>query len=228
MPPGQPRLEQRLRLLDAAHDQLERGEDGRLQARSVTAAVGVSTQAIYTYFGGMPALLDAMVDHGFTQIADAVKAVPQTRDPVADFIAQGGAYAQWAFANPRLYRLMFGLGGELMQIRIDRGERVRGRPEGIDSLEVMVAAVRRMIDSGRIRDNEPTRVAAQFLAATHGYVLLALGGGFGVDAGIDVISNLAVNLLVGLGDRRSRATASLKRALSAGPDIDADLTRRQR
>jgi hypothetical protein len=31
--------------------------------------VGVSTQAIYTYFGDMPAPLDTLIDHGFTEIA---------------------------------------------------------------------------------------------------------------------------------------------------------------
>ena len=37
-----------------------------LRARAVTAEIGASTQALYTLFGGMPGLFEAIVADGFT------------------------------------------------------------------------------------------------------------------------------------------------------------------
>ena len=54
----------------------------------------------------------------------------------------------------------------------------------------------------------------QVLSATHGYVLLQIAGAFGeLDAGPLVMGPLGINLMVGLGDTRERAEASLLAAL---------------
>src|SRR6059058_2461276 len=95
-------------LLTAARRRLEESGPAALQARGLTADVGASTQAVYTHFGSMPGLLGALAAQGFTELADAVRAVALTDDPVGDFFAQGAAYAAWALAHPELYRLMFG------------------------------------------------------------------------------------------------------------------------
>src|SRR3954453_23093790 len=110
MPPpkSRTRADQRHALLDVARRRLEEAGPEALQARALTAQVGASTQAIYTHFGGMPGLFEAIVADGFAQFARHVAGVPQTEDPVADFFAQGWAYTQWARAHPQLYRLMFG------------------------------------------------------------------------------------------------------------------------
>jgi hypothetical protein len=41
---------------------------------------------------------------------------------------------------------------------------------------VLVGAVERVIEAGRIRPQEPTPAATQILSATHGLVLLAMSG----------------------------------------------------
>jgi hypothetical protein len=41
---------------------------------------------------------------------------------------------------------------------------------------VLVGAVERVIEAGRIRPQEPTPAATQILSATHGFVLLAMSG----------------------------------------------------
>src|SRR3982750_959333 len=110
--PTPARAQQRARLLDVARRRLEEAGPEALQARSLTAEFGASTQAVYTLFGGMPGLFAALVADGFARLAEHVEAVPLTDDPVADFFTEGAAYCDWALAHPQLYRLMFGLSGD--------------------------------------------------------------------------------------------------------------------
>ena len=57
--------DQRSRLLAAARGAIESSGPEVLRARAVTAAVGASTQALYTHFGGMPGLIAGVVAHSF-------------------------------------------------------------------------------------------------------------------------------------------------------------------
>ena len=208
-----PQADGRARLLGVALDMLEASGPEALRARSLTAAVGASTQALYTLFGGMPGLLDALVADGFARLARHVEALPETDDPVADFFAQGGAYCDWALTNPQCYRLMFGL---TKGLHVRRGLEMTASgalanfPEGQDAAEVMVRSLARVVEAGRVRPVDPVLAAGQFLSATHGYVLLELAGAFGEDGGgLEVMASLAGNLMVGLGDSREAVERSL-------------------
>src|SRR4051794_19533706 len=174
--------DQRARLLDAALRVLEEAGPEALQARRLTAEIGASTQALYTLFGGMPALFEAIVTEGFVRFAAHVDAVPETDDPVADFFRQGRAYVEWALAHPQLYRLMFGLtGGDLRLhsgLELTLSGPMANFPEGQAAAEVMVRSLERVKASGRIGPVNTALAAGQALSATHGYVLLQIGGGF--------------------------------------------------
>jgi AcrR family transcriptional regulator len=213
------RLSQRDQLLDAARRAVEEAGPEVLRARALTAAVGTSTQAIYTHFGGMPGLLDAVVADGFTRFSDFVAEVPESDDAVADFMAKGWSYGEWALTHPQLYRLMLGLtGGRLRQhagLEVS-ATGATNSPEAQSAVDVLVRSMTRVIDSGRIDPADPVVAAGQFLSATHGYVLLEIAGAFGPSGdGVDIVRSLAVNLMVGLGDSRAAATESL-RAVEAG------------
>jgi AcrR family transcriptional regulator len=191
--------DQRARLLDVALRTLEDSGPEALQARTLTAEVGASTQAIYTLFGGMPGLFEALVADGFTRFARHVDAVPETDDPVADFFAKGAAYVEWALSHPQLYRLMFGLTGDRLRGRAGVEMTPAGAlldfPEGQAGLDIMIRALER---------------AREFLSATHGYVLLEIAGMFGEHGpGAQVMAELGINLMVGLGDEREKAGRSL-------------------
>src|SRR4051795_7686675 len=147
--------DQRARLLDVALRTLEESGPEALQARTLTAEIGASTQAVYTLFGGMPGLFEALVGDGFARFARHVAAVPETDDPVADFFTQGGAYCEWAFAHPQLYRLMFGLTGGRLRLHagleMALGGMFANHPEGQAAAMVMVHAIDRVKEAGRIR-----------------------------------------------------------------------------
>jgi AcrR family transcriptional regulator len=212
--------ELRGRLVGAALRSLEdRGVDA-LRAREVCAEVGTSTQALYTLFGGMPGLIEAAAGEGFAWLARHVDAVPESDDPVADHLLRGWAYTDWALARPFLYRAMFGVTdpspGRRVPVETTMAATHLSVGDGRTALDVLVRSVTRMIDGGRLRRADPHHLARQFLSATHGYVLLELAGAFGEPGtGLPTAADLAVNLLVGLGDAREDAERSLVTAVAA-------------
>jgi len=213
------RSEQRARVLEVALAMLEEAGPEVLQARKLTASVGASTQAIYTLFGGMPGLFEALVADGYRRFAEHVETVPGSDDAVADFFAQGRAYSEWALAHPQLYRLMFGLTGGGLRLHsgleMTVAHTVAGPPEGQAAFRIMVRSMDRVKAAGRIRPVDSLVAAGQFLSATHGYVLLAIAGVFGREEdGLEVIASLATNLMVGLGDSRDAVERSLAAALA--------------
>ncbi|HYJ21550.1 MAG TPA: WHG domain-containing protein [Solirubrobacterales bacterium] len=207
-----PEVDQRTRLLTAAREAIEDSGPEALRARTITAAVGTSTQALYTHFGGMPGLIEVIVADGFDRFARHVAKVPEGEDPVADFFAKGRAFGEWALAHPHLYRLMFGLtGGGLRRhagLEITVSGAVTNSPEAQSAVDVLVRSMTRVKESGRIDPVDPVIAAGQFLSATHGFVLLEIAGVFAGD-GLSTMRPLAINLMVGLGDSREAATASL-------------------
>jgi AcrR family transcriptional regulator len=208
------------RLLELAREKVEESGPEALRARSLTAQAGTSTQSLYTLFGGMPGLIDAVVADGFEEFAEFVAAIEETDDPVADFFAKGRAYAEWALAHSRLYRLMFGLsGGDLRHhagLEVALAGSMANSPQAQRTVDVLVDSMRRVTESGRLDPIDPVIAASQFLSATHGYVLLRAGEVFGGDEeSAALIGSFGVNLMVGMGDNRERATASLRKVIES-------------
>jgi AcrR family transcriptional regulator len=216
-----PRAEMRERLLQAAADALEAGGPEAVQVRSLAAQVGASTQAVYTLFGGLPGLFEALIAVGFGQLRDRTSAVPETDDPVADHFAKGGAYVDWALTHPQLYRLMFGLTGGALRLQRGLEMTVSGTlanfPEGQAAMNVMIRSIDRVKASGRIRDGETIVLAGQILSATHGFILLTIAGAFGdTELAFRLLPDLGVTLLVGLGDDRGATVRSMELAVARG------------
>jgi AcrR family transcriptional regulator len=202
------------RLLEEAARLLEESGPEALQARTLTAGVGVSTQALYTLFGGMPGLFEALVADGFRRLDEDVAAVPLSDDPVTDFFAQGRIYGRWALGNPQLYRLMFGhTGGGLRRhagLEMNVTGAVAGSPEAQRAIDFMVRSMDRIVASGRIDPVDPALASVQFLSATHGWVLLSISGVFDPGDAPEVARSFGVNLMVGLGDDPDAAARSMR------------------
>jgi AcrR family transcriptional regulator len=198
----------RARLLDTAVRKLEDAGPEALKARELTAAVGTSTQAVYTLFGGMPGLFRELVREGFARFDRHGAEVPPTDDPVADCFAQGLAYRDWAVRHPQLYRLMFGLTGPGNRVHAESDMTVAGTPfsipEGQAAFDRLVRTLQRAREAGRIGPVDLVAAAGQIWCATHGYVLLEIAGYFGPEGrGLtQVLGPLALNVMVGLGDSR--------------------------
>ena len=161
----------RRRLLEAAALLLAEDGPDALTARRLASAAQTSTMAVYTHFGGMPALVKEIVAEGFTRLDAHQAAVPHTDDPVADLHDLALAYRQNALENPHLYAVMFGATSlKGFQLTDDDME------IGLSSFAILVGFVARAIESGQLRRDDPARVAAQVWTALHGYVMLELAG----------------------------------------------------
>jgi AcrR family transcriptional regulator len=211
----------RARLIEAALRLLEAGGPEAVQARKLAAEIGTSTMAVYTHFGGMSELIEAIVREGFTRFAAHVSAVPVTEDPMMDFFVEGTAYRDWALQHPQLYRLMFGLTGAAMPRHVEQdmttSATISRLPEGQAAFDVMVQALERVKASGRIGQVSTAAAAGQFLSATHGFVLLEMAGYFEPDGhGFAwVLGPLALSVMVGLGASHEDAERSAIAALAA-------------
>lgn len=173
------------------------GDEGvtALSARRLAAGAGTSTMAVYTHFGAMGAVVDAVATEGFHRLIAAVDAVSATDDPLADLRQLAVAYRANAHANRHLYRVMFGV------------VRARGlHRDGPDpkvaraAFQQLVTVVARAMDAHVLRPGDPAAAAGQFWIALHGYVL----GETFLDQLVDdaestVLWPMLNNLLIGLG-----------------------------
>ncbi|MCG5432412.1 WHG domain-containing protein [Mycobacterium sp. MYCO198283] len=197
---------------------LERDGLQALTVRTLATEVGTSTMSVYTHFGGMSGVIDAIVVEAFTRFADALLDVEPTDDPVADFFVQGGHYRRFALERPQRYQLMFGLASpaSTAAYRTDLTSTgsATNRAEFAPSFDALRQAVARMIGAGRIRDDGETTVAGRLWSISHGAVLLEMAGYFGSEGrGLtEILAPLTVDTLVGLGDDRDRCQASMRAA----------------
>ncbi|WP_051551600.1 TetR/AcrR family transcriptional regulator [Nocardioides sp. URHA0020] len=186
----------RRRLIEVAADVLSEEGPGALSARRLARDAGTSTMALYTHFGGMPALVRAVVAEGFARLYDRVAEVEPSADPLADLVAAAVAYRGYALADPHLYLVMFG-SASLGEYRLTETE----LEVGLAAFGQLVAVVERVMDAGAIRRSDPAAVAGQFWAALHGYVMIELSGLSHVveDPEAQILQPLLTNLLTALG-----------------------------
>ncbi|CAA0131927.1 putative HTH-type transcriptional regulator [Mycolicibacterium vanbaalenii] len=208
-------------LIEAGVRILERDGLPALSARNVAAETGTSTMAVYTHFGGMTGLLDAIAVEVFSRFTQALTEVPETDDPVADFLAMGLAYHRFALTHPARYQLMFGTSTPA-SIAVHRADlTVAGsatdRAEWANSFGALHSAVHRMMVAGRIRDDDELAVAGRLWSINHGAVLLEMAGFFGHEGHglIQILGPLIIDTLVGMGDDRAAATQSMHSVATA-------------
>ncbi len=203
------------RLIEAAIRLLAHGGPEALQARKLAAEIGASTMAVYTHFGGLGALVDAVAQEGFRRLSANLGAVDETDDPVADILTLALAYRQSVLENPQLFAVTFGQsapsGQKAPMIDVTKPEtRESISEEGLEAFNYLVHAADRVIKAGRFRAVSEYEVAAQLWSAVHGYITLEVAGHFGAqDNGVeDILVPLAVTLAVGLGDTFEAAKRS--------------------
>lgn len=168
--------------------------------------------AVYTHFGGMNGLIEAIIAASFEQFGAALAAVPTTDDPMADFFVMGHAYREFALASPQRYRLMFGLASPQL-FHVPTAE----MPVAAAAFDQLLTAVGRIVATGRIRDDDVMDLAGRIWSIVHGIVLLEIVGALGHDgrALTHILDPMTVDLFVGMGDDRENAERSRRRAAAA-------------
>ncbi|WP_433366290.1 TetR/AcrR family transcriptional regulator [Streptosporangium sp. CA-115845] len=167
--------------------------------RSLVAETGVSTMAVYTYFGGMDGVWKALRQEGFTRLAARFATVATSEDPVQDLTVLVTAYLGNALDHPDLYRVMFDANFDLEDLKAADA-----------TLEYLVQAVKRSRDADRFRaDTDPLELATQSWTIAHGLVSLVANGplphqtlGYGVP--------LLTALFISVGDNPDRCRLSVE------------------
>ena len=131
---------------------------GGLSTRRLANELGVSTMVVYTRFGSMPELMDAVISEGFDRQAVRLDAVEETRNARTDLVELAVAYRANALANPHLYSIMYAGNGEPQH----RAEQAK------ETFDLLTAAV--------TRAGEPAVLAEQIWSVVHGAVSLELAG----------------------------------------------------
>jgi AcrR family transcriptional regulator len=208
----------RRQLIDAGTAILERDGLQALSVRRLAAEVGTSTMAVYTHFGSMTGVIEAVAGEAFALFAKALTDVPHTPDPVADFLSMGIAYRAFALAYPQRYQLMFGTGApaSLSSYRSDLTVTGSATSRGIwgTSFGALREVVGRMIEAGRIRDDGAAVIAGRLWSISHGNVMLEMAGFFGHEGHgpAEILGPLMVDVLVGMGDDRELTNQSMAAA----------------
>ncbi len=160
----------RQRLLDIAAERVARHGLGALSLRSVAAAAGTSTSAVYSLFGGKIGLLAALHERAFRRLGAEQAAVGVGDDPVEDIVQLGLAYRRSAVADPHGYRIMFGDHVAPTDVSPELREAAAG------TFQPLLDAVNRAVAAGRFRDDvPPAAIATALWAKVHGLVSLELG-----------------------------------------------------
>ncbi|ANZ42848.1 TetR family transcriptional regulator [Lentzea guizhouensis] len=165
----------RRRLLQRAGELLStRGPDA-VSLRRIATDVNTSTTAVYSLFGGKPALLEALYDEAFSRFGAHLQAVPTTDDPAEDLLQIGLAYRRSALEDPQFYSVLYS--------KVVEPTKEMSRAAGRTFAPVR-NAVRRAIETGVYRDEDPQQIAMSMWGIAHGLVSLELNGNLppGVDA----------------------------------------------
>ena len=111
---GRPRTSEtrdlRENLLRTSRELLDEGGPAALSMREVARRAGCTHQAPYHYFTNREAILAALVEAGFDELANRLREARDkagTEDLRAVAEASGNAYVEFALTNPGVFRVMF-------------------------------------------------------------------------------------------------------------------------
>lgn len=152
-------------LLAAAEGLLALGGVEALSVRRLAEAAGTTPRAIYSLFGSMDGLLQALFREAFHALSADLDALPVTDDPQADLLAFGvEGFRNWAKAHPDLFRLAF----------TDRSTPVRpvDSEAGLHAFGQLLATIRRCIAAGLFPLGSETEIGLAFNAACEGLASL--------------------------------------------------------
>lgn len=167
--------------------------------RSLVAGTGVSTMAVYTYFGGMDGVWTALRQEGFTRLAARFATWTASDDPVQDLAALAATYLGNALDHPDLYRVMFDASFELEDLKAADA-----------TLEYLVQAAARGRAARRFRaETVPLELATQSWTIAHGLVSLVAGGPLPRET-LDNVVPLLTALYISAGDDPERCRASVE------------------
>lgn len=160
----------RQELIAAANHLLGSGTSHEsLSLRAVAREVGIAPTSVYLHFPDKTALLLAVYERHFAELADHInKAIARHTDPAARLRAAAEAYCQFASGHPDVYQVMFTVPGSSS---LPRQVPVDERP-GAAVLLTIHEVIADCIDAGLLPPADPYAVTMCLWAALHGLIVL--------------------------------------------------------
>lgn len=142
--------------------------------RRVAAAVGITPMAIYRHYPNRAALLNALADEGFEELAARLAGNRFSGDIEERLTTLTEIYLDHALQNPRLFELMFLKPREGAR-RYPRDFKAGRSP----TANMLAKAVQEGIESGHLRKDDAWEIVFEMGALSHGLIMLFLGGRMG-------------------------------------------------
>ena len=172
----------RAELIAAADRLLARtGDVEGLSLRAIAREVGIATPSIYLHFPDKSALVRAVLEARFAELAEAVQsAVAATPEPALRLRAGCLAYCRFATEHPNAYRVLFGrVPSTPSQPVSEQAPAAAESPAPAAAVYPGSAAFGFLVDSiatymqvGLAPDGDPFRAATNVWTALHGIVSL--------------------------------------------------------
>jgi AcrR family transcriptional regulator len=151
------------RLLLAAAELLDEAKGGDVSTRAICNRAGVQAPTLYHHFGSKQGLVDAVINHGFTQYVATAYTPGTSDDPLDDVRAGWDRHVEFGLEHPTFYTLLYG--------RIEPGRPCTITAPALAMLvELFTVAAR-----GGGLAVTPEDAASQVLAANVGVTLTLIG-----------------------------------------------------
>jgi len=139
--------------------------------RRVAQAVGITAMAIYRHYPDRAALLGAVADEGFRELAETLKSRRYSGNIETRLVKMAEIVLDHALENPRLFELMFLMPRQGAR-RYPRDFKAGRSP----TANLMAEAVAEGMRSGELRQDDVWDIVFETGALSHGLIMLYLGG----------------------------------------------------
>jgi AcrR family transcriptional regulator len=169
--PTQPAGSLRETLVEAATALIAKKGPQGFSLREVARRARVSEAAPYWHFTDREALLAAVAERGFVEMAKGMMAIwSAVGDPRERLHALGIGYVRFALAHPSYLRVMFG--SEVP----DKGAHPGLKEAGARTFDLLVQAIADCQAVGQVRSGDPVELAVAAWSTVHGLAALLVDG----------------------------------------------------
>ena len=155
----------------AARKLLDKEGADAVTMRRVAEKVGITPMAIYRHFPDRAALLNALADEGFRELAAWLAEQRLTGDVEQRLYKMGDLYLEHALKHPKLFELMFLKPREGAR-QYPRDFKAGKSPTG----NLLAETVQAAMESGYFRKDDVWEITFEMGALSHGLIMLYLGG----------------------------------------------------
>lgn len=187
-------------LLEAAIRHIEAAREVSFTLRELAATLGVSSAAPFRHFPSKRALLAAIAQAGFRQLAEAFVAIDAElpNDPVECFRRKGVAYVQFAVSHQPYFLAMY------HPDLCDKGDFPELQAACEQAFASMQATVRSCEEKNLLRDFGVVKITLAAWSAVHGLAALLIDGqladlGIGATEQAAIEAAEAVTMIAGTG-----------------------------